>query len=135
MIPRFLVALSICLTIAGCGGTDAPELTDGVSVSGKILLPSGSPLGGGTLVLRPENGLFGATAQIQPDGTIKLRNSGSESIAPGRYQVFVRFSDPNHAKYKSAVNQRYQESSDDGDSDVIVDIQSATEDLAIRLKY
>jgi hypothetical protein len=133
-VARLLPALLLFLSLAGCGESPVPKLTDGVSVSGKVLLPNGSPLAGGTLVLRPENGLFGATAQVQPDGTFKLQNSGSESIAPGPYQVFVRFSDPNHAKLKTAVNQRYQQNSDDGDSDVVVDIQSATEDLVIRLK-
>lgn len=131
---RFVITVGICLSLFGCGGSDAPKLIDGVNVSGKVLLPSGAPLGGGTLVLRPENGLFGATAQIQSDGAFKLQNSGGESIAPGQYQVFVRFSDPSHAKFQTAVNQRYQQNSDDGDSDLVIDIQGAIEDLVIRLK-
>jgi hypothetical protein len=129
-VARVFAALLLFMSLAGCSQSPTPKLTDGVSVNGKVLLPNGSPLGGGTLVLR----LFGATAQVQSDGTFKLQNSGADSIAPGQYQVFIRFTDPSHAKFKTAVNQRYQQSSDDGDSDVVVDIQSATEDLVIRLK-
>ncbi len=123
----------LILIIAGCGD-GPPKMTEGIRVAGKVLQPNGSPLLGGTLVLRPENGLFGATGQIQPDGTFNLQNSGSDKIAPGQYQVFVRFSDPSLTKLQKTINQRYQQNSDDGDSDVIVDIQGATEDLVIRLK-
>jgi hypothetical protein len=130
---RRLEWLILLLVIAGCR-SEPPRITDGVSVSGKVLLPSGSPLTGGTLILRPENGLFGATSQIQTDGGFKLKNGGNESIAPGQYQVFVRFSNPNEARLKTMVNPRYQQNSDDGDSDVIVDIQAAVDDLVIQLK-
>jgi hypothetical protein len=123
----------LCLIFAGCSA-EPPKMKDGVKVSGKVLLPSGSPLTGGTLILRPEGGLFGANAQIQPDGTFKLENAGNENIAPGQYQVFVRFSDANQAKLSKSIHQRYQQNSDDGDSDVVVDIQNATDDLMIRLK-
>jgi hypothetical protein len=97
------------------------------------MLPNGSPLTGGTLILRPEAGLYGATAQIQSNGTFTLQDAGKSSVVPGSYQVFIRFSDNDPPSLKSAVNQRYQQSSEDGDSDVVIDIGESNENLVIRL--
>ena len=131
---RLLTTASLFfLVLAGCGRSGPPPKPEGVKVSGKVLLPNGSPLTGGMLTLRPESGLYGATAQIQSDGTFTLQDSGSETVVPGKYQVFVRFTDPSHAALAAAVNDRYQESSEDNASDVFVDFQEATEDLVIRL--
>ena len=47
--------------------------------------------------------------------------------------MFVAFPNPKDAKLVGMVNKRYQES-DDGDSDVIVDIQTANDALVIQLK-
>ena len=124
-----LLCLFVCI---GCGGPT--KLTDGVTVKGKVLLPGGAALTGGSLILHPENGVFGAMAQIQPDGTFKLENAGKETIAKGRYQVFVRFSGADQSKFRTAVNQRYQQSTEDGESDVVVDIQESTDSLTIQLK-
>lgn len=134
IVVRLLTAASLFLLVpAGCGQNGPPK-PDQVKVSGTILLPDGSPLTGGVLTLRPESGLYGATARIQSNGTFTLQGAGSENVVPGRYQVFVRFADPSHAALRNAVNNRYQESSEDGDSDVIVEFQEATDDLVIRLK-
>jgi hypothetical protein len=127
------IASLFSLVLAGCGRSGPPPKPEGVKVSGKILLPNGSPLTGGMLTLRPESGLYGATARIQSDGTFTLQDSGSETVVPGKYQVFVRFTDPTHAGLAAAVNNRYQQSSEDGTSDVLVEFQEATEDLVIRL--
>ncbi|MDP1560566.1 MAG: hypothetical protein Q8M16_04130, partial [Pirellulaceae bacterium] len=64
LILRSLFAVVLCLLIVGCGDGAAgpPEKPTGVAVSGKVLLPNGSPLSGGVLNLRPEAGLHGATA-------------------------------------------------------------------------
>ena len=107
---------------------------DGVKVSGKVLLPNGSPLPGGTLILRPDVGLYGATALIQPDGTFNLQDTAeNQDVVIGRYQVFVTFPSPAQANLRKSVPRRYQET-EDGDSDVYVDIQQSTENLVIRLK-
>jgi hypothetical protein len=58
---------------------------------------------------------------------------GSQTVVPGQYQVFVRFNNPDQKGLKTAVNARYQ-NSEDGDSDVVVDIQGAQDALVIRLK-
>lgn len=134
--PVRLVTTALCLAIfslvlVGCNGRPAkPEL---VQISGKLLLPSGSPVTGGVLILRPENGVFGATAKIQPDGSFTLEDTGNQGVVPGKYQVFVRFSDADPVPIQRVVNERYQQSSEDGDSDVIVDIQSNNDNLEIRL--
>jgi hypothetical protein len=131
---RFLLsAATLCFALVGCGGGPLPR-PDGVSVSGKALLPSGAPLGGGTLILRPEAGLYGATAIIQPDGSFTLQDmAGTSNIVTGRYQVFVSFPNPKDAALAKSVSKRYQES-DDGDSDVFVDLQQSTDELTIKLK-
>ena len=127
------VLLSVSLVVTGCSRGGPPPRPEGVQVGGKALLPDGSPLTGGTLILRPEMGLYGATAQIQPDGSFKLRDtSDTETVVEGKYQVFVTFPNPAHDKYSGTVNRRYQES-EDGDSDLVVEIQGATDDLVIRL--
>ncbi len=127
---RFTIASLFCLIVTGCGGPlSKPE---GIQVRGKALLQNGSPLTGGTLILRPEDGLFGATALIQPDGSFTLQDGGNQVMVPGKYQVFVRFPDPSQDSLRSMVNGRYQQSSEDGDSDVVIDIHGATDDLIIR---
>ncbi|XZE51635.1 carboxypeptidase-like regulatory domain-containing protein [Planctomycetaceae bacterium SH139] len=129
----FLASLFIMVT-AGCGPGGPLPRPEGVQVSGKVLSSRGKPLSGGTLILRPEAGLFGATAIIQSDGSFTLRNSsGSQEVVPGRYQVFVTFPNPDHQALIKTVNERYQQS-EDGNSDVFVDIQQATSDLTIELK-
>lgn len=127
-----LVTLFLCCgLIAACNGT--PSKPDGVTIGGIVLMPNGSPLSGGTLILRPESGLYGATGAIQSDGTFTLQDSGKPTVVPGRYQVFVRFSEKDTPNLKSSVHQRYQQSSEDGDSDVVVDIQESSDNLQIRL--
>jgi hypothetical protein len=135
MTPIRWFALLALIVSAGCSGSGGPQAKPaGVAVRGKVLLPSGSPLAGGTLVLRPVAGLHGASAQIQKDGTFELASpDGSQTVVPGQYQVFVRFNNPDQKSLKTAVNARYQ-NSEDGDSDVVVDIQGAQDALVIRLK-
>jgi hypothetical protein len=71
---------------------------------------------------------------IQKDGSFTLSDtSGTPDIVPGRYQVFVSFPNPGDAALAKSVNNRYQES-DDGDSDVFVDLQQPTDELVIKLK-
>jgi hypothetical protein len=105
-----------------------------VAVSGKLLLANGSPVAAGTLVLRPVNGLHGATAPIGKDGSFTLTDSaGRPGVIPGQYLVYVRFPNPEDAAMRGTVPARYQ-STEDADSDVTVDIPSATDKLLIKLK-
>ncbi len=132
-VCRSLIVALLCMLVVGCGdgAVGPPQKPQGVSVAGKVLLPSGSPLTTGVLVLRPENGLHGATAQVGSDGAFSLTESGTSEIVPGRYQVFLRVADPELAK---TVPAKYLESSEDVDSDVVVEIQAAINNLEIKLK-
>jgi hypothetical protein len=127
------LAVLVVILAAGCdAGPHARP--DGVEVGGKILLPSGSPLTGGTLVLRPVAGIHGASAQIGKDGSFELVDpQGNKSVVPGKYQVYVRFNSPDQKALQAMVSERYQ-NTEDGDSDVVVDIQESRNDLVIRLK-
>ena len=120
--------LGFCLT--GCGVSPAGS-PGGVEVGGKALSPNGNPLSGGTLVLRGEGNPYGATSQIQPDGKFSLVNSaGEKKVVPGTYRAYVTFNDP---AQRAAVGKRYQ-STEDGDSDVVIEIAEAKSDLVIRFK-
>jgi hypothetical protein len=125
--------IGMATLLLGCGG-GAPSLPSGVPVSGTILLPGGGPVSGGVLVLRPVGGVHGATAAIQPDGKFTLKGpDGREQIVPGKYQVFVRFPDDAQKALRGQVSKKYQDT-EDGDSDLIVEIAEATSTLKIQLK-
>lgn len=126
-----LVLLALLVIGCGDGGSGPPPKPEGFKVSGKVLLPNGSPVTGGILNLRPETGLHGATATIGADGSFTLLESGTESVVAGKYFVYVRVTDDDLAK---KVPAKYQESSEDVDSDVVVDITGDTSSLEIRLK-
>ena len=127
-------ALFICVSLVGCGSSSGPPpKPDGVAVSGKLLLSNGSPVTGGTLILRPVAGLHGATGQIQGDGSFTLSDSGNDqTVVPGKYQVFVRVNDASQKGLRAAIHRRYQDS-EDGDSDIVVDIQQPNSNLVIKL--
>jgi hypothetical protein len=130
---RFGLLLALLPVLAGCWGSSV-EPPPGVEVSGKVQLADGSPLKGGTLVLRPVGGIHGASAEIQPDGAFTLVDPrGSKSVVPGSYQVYVLVNDPRHKDIARRVPQRYR-STEDGDSDVVVVIQDRVTDLRISLK-
>jgi hypothetical protein len=122
------------LALTGCSSEGPAPRPEGVQASGKVLLSSGKTLSGGTLVLRPDSGLYGATALIQSDGTFSLQEtSGRQDIVPGKYQVFVSFPSSKDATLAKSVPERYQKS-EDGDSDVYVEIKEGSQALEIRLK-
>ena len=60
----------------GCGTSSSEALKEVSEVSGTILLPTGRPLKGGNLMLRPFGGVRGArrlAADINEDGTFIIR--------------------------------------------------------------
>lgn len=128
-----IVGAALILVLAGCGYGPF-SAAPGVEVSGKVLRVNGAPLAGGTLVLRPVGGIHGASAQIQPDGSFSLVDqTGKKSVVPGKYEVYVRFNDPNHKTFRSLIHRKYQDS-EDGESDVVVEIQKPNSGLIIRLR-
>lgn len=134
MFSRSLTLLACLVAFTGCESSGPPAKPEGVEVKGKALLPSGSPLSGGVLVLRPVAGLHGATAKVEKDGSFTLTDpAGTTSVVPGKYEVYVTFNDPADKALRSTVNSRYQ-SSEDGNSDLVVDIPTAQSDLVIKFK-
>ncbi len=132
--PLLSWLILVAMFLGGCGSAGTIKRPDGVEVRGQIQLPSGSPLGGGTLILRPESGIHGATAIIGDDGTFALQDlAGNLNVVPGRYQIFISFPNPRHAALASAVNKRYQDSGDI-DSNHFIDIDTPTTELVIRVK-
>ncbi len=131
---RLVGVAALAAALAGCAGGGPPPKPAGVAVSGKVFLASGAPLAGGVLVLRPVGGIHGASSPVQPDGSFTLTDpAGERAVVPGTYQVYVRVSDPAQKAVRAAVPQRYQ-NTEDGDSDVTVEIPAAQADLVIRLK-
>lgn len=127
-----LLGTAVLLAVAGCS-SKAPPKPDGVEVSGKVFLAGGAPLSGGTLVLRPVGGIHGASAPIRPDGSFALIDAeGSPAVVPGKYEVYVVFKNDEHKSLVPLVDVKYQ-NSEDGNSDLVVDIQEAKRDLIIRL--
>ena len=122
-----------CALIVGCGGS-VPAIPAGVEVSGKVYGPSGSPLKGGTLVLRPTQGLHGVSGEIQSDGSFTLVDArGNKSVVPGSYEVYVSVTNVKDKAVASTVPARYQ-SSEGGESDGKADVSAAVSDLKIKLK-
>lgn len=123
----------VAILASGCTG-GPPTPPEGVEVGGKVVLAGGSPLKGGTLLLRPVAGIHGASAPIQPDGSFALADpSGRKAVVPGKYQVYVLLNDPRHRSLRASIPARYQDS-ENGDSDVIVEVREPKKDLVIRLK-
>lgn len=77
--------LLFILGLVGCG-SDSPHV---VPVKGKVSY-QGKPLTSGTVMLVPDGDGFGATGQIQPDGTFTLTSfKQNDGAAPGNYKVTV----------------------------------------------
>ncbi len=92
IIRRPVVAgATLCLLLAtvvaiGCGDSNPKT----VKVTGKISY-NGEPLKSGTIALIPEGEGYGATGQIQPDGTFQLTSfKPNDGAAPGNYKVTVQ---------------------------------------------
>lgn len=85
MPAGMLVGLLALTGLVGCG-SDSPHV---VPVKGKISY-QGKPLTSGTVMLVPESSGYGATGQIQPDGTFTLTSfKQNDGAAPGKYKVTV----------------------------------------------
>jgi hypothetical protein len=118
--------------LGGCGDSPVAK-PEGVAIRGKIQSAAGTPIAGGTLLLRPVDGIHGVSAIIQKDGSFELQDSaGVKRVVPGKYRVYVSFPNPEQKALKTTIPSRYQ-SSEDGDSDVTVEIVAERSDLMIKL--
>lgn len=132
---RILLSLVSFAAVVGCGGTQ-PVVTGIPEVEGKVLSPQGSPLKGGTLVLRPKGGIRRAiSADIETDGTFIIDGSnGNSAVLPGDYEVYVVVGDdPQTRKLRRQIPVKYQKLSDE-DSDLLVSIDDSGKKLVVKLK-
>jgi len=96
-IHRGATSLCVCLllptlaAVVGCGASSIPNTT----VSGRVEVAGGIPLGEGKLILMPENPAPGqqpAGATIAADGSFSCySSSGGNGIPPGSYKVMLSF--------------------------------------------
>ncbi len=119
----------------GCSGTQS--VTTGISeVEGKVLSPQGSPIKGGTLVLRPLGGIRRpVSTEIEDDGTFSIDGSNGESvILPGDYEVYIVVGDnPQERKLLKQIPAKYRKLSDE-DSDLLVSLDDSGKKLLVKLK-
>jgi hypothetical protein len=120
---------AVFLVLSGCGGpgeVDIPAAPKGplAPVTGKVLLPDGSPLKEGTITFMPvKQPGRPATGKLQPDGTYTLTTKdvgegavegdykvkiSSELTAPGpkksvRYVVDAAYKDEDGSGFKATV--------------------------------
>lgn len=82
-----LLAMLVVINSSGCG-SDSPKT---VPVTGKVSY-NGQPVTSGTLMLIPAGeGGYGATGQIQSDGTFQLTSfKPNDGAAPGNYKVTIQ---------------------------------------------
>jgi hypothetical protein len=99
-----MVALALLAFIAvGCGGSRQYPVT------GKVVLPNGSPLTGGMVVFHPRvgEGLHSANGPIGSDGTYELRTfKPGDGVMPGTYKVTIT-PPPSEEDKPSPVPARY----------------------------
>lgn len=137
LVLAFTVTSLLSVVLAGCGrGRPEVDLVD--SVRGKVLLPTGKPLKGGRVVLRPTAALHGVagpvTAEVASDGSFAIEGSDSgKKLAAGEYKVFVNLSgNPRLRMLRRQVPEKYQ-SIDDDESDLIVDLAKQAEGFVLKM--
>jgi hypothetical protein len=118
----------------GCGSTQ-PAVKGIGKVEGKVLSPSGTPIAGGTLVLRPKGGIRRAvTAEISTNGSFVIEGAtGNDSVLPGEYEVYIALDDsPQNQKLSRKIPLKYQRLSDE-DSDLSVTLSDNGNELLVKL--
>lgn len=121
---RFWTLLLLVLT--GCSSYTPPPPPMTTPVSGKVFLPSGSPMTAGRIVFTPKDkSLSQAFGEIGSDGSYKLTSFNKDDGAmPGGYVVSVE-------KAKVNIPKKYQSESS---SDIVVLVADGQSDYSIRLK-
>ena len=130
-------ACLLCVAVVGCG-TAKPEVDLVDAVRGKVLLPTGKPLKGGIVVLRPTAAIAGVaqpvTAEVDSDGSFVIEGGDADKkLAAGEYKVFVNLSsNPKHRSLQRQVPEKYQSIGDD-DSDLIIDLAEQAEGFVLKM--
>ena len=106
-----------CLS-TGCGSPSLNNAKEVPEVSGIVLLPTGRPLKGGQLILRPCGGAGNArrlSGDINEDGTFTIRSNGEDqTIVAADYKVFISLNtDPKHRGLRRLVPEKYRDVRED----------------------
>ena len=126
----------------GCGTSgsevrkDAKEVSE---VSGKVLLPTGRPLKGGRLILRPFGGVKNATrfyADIDGEGTFTAKSDGAkQKIVATTYKVFISLGgDLKNRLLEKVVPEKYLDvREDDYETDLFVNFNEQTSGIVLKM--
>ncbi len=122
----------------GCGTSSPGVLKEVSEVSGTILLPTGRPLKGGTLMLRPYGGVRGVkrlSADINEDGTFIIRpDDGKTKIIATNYKVFVGLNDPKFRMLKRQVPEKYLDvSEDEFETDLFMNLDDQASNIVLKM--
>ena len=121
----------------GCGTSSPGVLKEVSEVSGTILLPTGRPLKGGTLMLRPFGGVRGVkrlSADINEDGTFIIRPDEKTKIIATNYKVFVGLNDPKFRSLKRQVPEKYLDvSEDEFETDLFMNLDDQASSIVLKM--
>jgi hypothetical protein len=138
----FILLGYLLCTSMGCGtsGSETPKEAKEVSeVRGKVLLPTGRPLKGGRLILRPFGGVKNATkvyADIDDDGTFTAKSDGAkQKIVASNYKVFISLSgDPKNRLLEKVVPEKYLDvREEDYETDLFINLNEQTSDIVLKM--
>lgn len=143
-LNAFLTAMLVsvvCCILSGCGTSSLGDLPKVSQMQGKVLLPTGKPLTGGKLVLRPKvRGSQGASAMstdINKDGTFTIQSQGDEggNLVATEYKVFISLNgDPKNRGLKRVVPQKYQDvSEEDFETDLFVNLAEQADGIVLKM--
>lgn len=124
-----IVLCSVTLSLAGCGGSDRPDL---VPVSGQVLI-DGEPVADASLQFVPEGGRP-ASAQTDADGRFTLMTfEEGDGCAPGTHKVVViAMTFPSATEEVLHVPEKYM---DLETTDLTATVDGATDDLKLELSW
>jgi hypothetical protein len=122
----------------GCGTSGSEALKEVSEVSGTILLPTGRPLKGGRLMLRPSSGVQGATrlsADVNEDGTFIIQPSDVKTkIIATNYKVFVGLNDPKFRILKKQVPEKYLDvREDEFKTDLFINLDEQAGGIVLKM--
>ena len=122
---------------AGCGTSSSEALKEVSEVSGTILLPTGRPLKGGKLMLRPFGGVRGVkrlSADINEDGTFIIRPDEKTKIIATNYKVLVGLNDPKFRILKRQVPEKYLDiSEDEFETDLFMNLDDQASSIVLKM--
>ena len=138
LFSAMLLGLLGCVS-TGCGSPGLTNAKEVPEVSGIVLLPTGRPLKGGQLILRPCGGAENArrlSGDINEDGTFIIRTSGEDqTIVAADYKVFISLNtDPKHRGLRRLVPEKYRDiREDEFETDLIMNPEQQTSGITLKM--